>query len=432
MFTRNLASFKATLARGGLASLAVLIVVLVSAPETSAMPMFSRKYKTSCSTCHLAFPALSPFGRVFKNNGYRWPNGEDLTIRKDEPVSIGSEEQKRVFPDAIWPSDIPGGVPVAIQGIGRFNYARNAAVRWNYEFPHELELFMAGTLGSHFSFFGEAELENEGNAVEVAFPMWLQYDASPMLHLRAGAVEPEPFRSGLRLTRNHYNTNSFRSRNGWRYRNEHFGFEAWGAIDGPNGRGGLSYRVGSVNGQGPFADLNPSKDVYAKVAYKFGGMGEGGGGTPGGGGDPKFYRDDSISIGAYMYDGVARASTGTVDEDFRVVGATAEAWLNRLRLESVFMVMRSEIPARIDRDSKAAYLQGAYVLYPWLVPIARYEWDDADVNLETVAPVKSLIAGVSTAPAANIRLTSEYKRALDRLNRSRRNDSFTLQVNFGF
>lgn len=421
---------RASLARWIVGSLFVVVALVLSAPEAWAMPMFSRKYKTACSACHYAFPVLNAAGKAFKNNGFRFPNGDDASLRKEEPVSIGSEEQKRVWPNAIWPSDIPGSIPVAILGIGRFNYSRPAAVKWNFEFPHELEIFLAGTLGDHFSFFGEAELENEGNEIEVAFPMWLQYDAAPGFHVRMGAVDTEPTRTSLRQTRNHYNTNSFRSRNGWRYREEHFGVEAWGATNGFGDRGGLTYRVGVVNGQGPFADLNPTKDVYGKAAFKFAGLGEAGGTGDAASDTSRFYVDNSLTVGAFTYRGKARS--GTVDEDFNIVGFNAEGWIDRLLLESVVMVMDSEIPGRADRKSRVAYLQGSVVAFPWLIPLSRYEWEDADVKLATVAPVKSLVAGISTMAVANIKFLGEYKKPLDALNKARRNDSFTLQVSFGF
>ena len=63
--------------------------------ETQAIPSFARKYKTSCSTCHYAFPKLNGFGKAFKNNGYRYPAGQDLEMTKEEPVSLGADAYKK-------------------------------------------------------------------------------------------------------------------------------------------------------------------------------------------------------------------------------------------------------------------------------------------------------------------------------------------------
>ena len=86
-----------------------LVSILISV--AGAVPIFSRKYQTSCSTCHYAFPQLNAFGKAFLNNGWRYPGG-DANFRKEEPVSLGSEAYKQVWPNAIWPSDIPGAAPL--------------------------------------------------------------------------------------------------------------------------------------------------------------------------------------------------------------------------------------------------------------------------------------------------------------------------------
>jgi thiol-disulfide isomerase/thioredoxin len=53
------------------------LAVLVTVDVGYGIPAFSRKYKTSCSTCHYAAPMLNGFGKAFKNNGYRYPAGAD-------------------------------------------------------------------------------------------------------------------------------------------------------------------------------------------------------------------------------------------------------------------------------------------------------------------------------------------------------------------
>ena len=38
-----------------------------------AIPAFARKYKTSCMTCHVAYPKLNAFGEAYRLNGYQIP-----------------------------------------------------------------------------------------------------------------------------------------------------------------------------------------------------------------------------------------------------------------------------------------------------------------------------------------------------------------------
>src|SRR5437879_12569720 len=89
---------------------AVGIVVwasLASAPNSSAIPAFSRKYQTSCTTCHSNYPELNDFGEAFKKNGFKFPK-DDETFVKEPPVLLGAKAQKEVFPGAVYPGEIPG------------------------------------------------------------------------------------------------------------------------------------------------------------------------------------------------------------------------------------------------------------------------------------------------------------------------------------
>jgi hypothetical protein len=84
------------------------------APEADAIPAFSRKYQTSCSTCHLDFPKLNDFGKAFKDAGFKFP-ADDETYVKNPPVMLGAEASKDQFPKSIWPGEIPGMPPVGLR-----------------------------------------------------------------------------------------------------------------------------------------------------------------------------------------------------------------------------------------------------------------------------------------------------------------------------
>src|SRR6516225_9920223 len=86
-------------------SIVILIVIAGAAGRAYAVPAFARKYKTSCVTCHTIFPKLNPFGEQFRRNGYRFP-GVDSDSVKAEPVALGTDEQKKQFPDAVWPGTV--------------------------------------------------------------------------------------------------------------------------------------------------------------------------------------------------------------------------------------------------------------------------------------------------------------------------------------
>src|SRR5512146_3507740 len=90
-----------------------ILLVLVGPRPAGAVPVFSRKYQTSCQTCHAIFPKLNPFGEAFRLNGYRMPLETPEQV-KQPPVSLGSEAYERIWPAMVYPSDLPSYVPLAI------------------------------------------------------------------------------------------------------------------------------------------------------------------------------------------------------------------------------------------------------------------------------------------------------------------------------
>src|SRR5689334_8807440 len=94
-------------------ALGVLVILsLVGAHRAWAIPAFARKYKTACTTCHTIFPKLNPFGEQFRRNNYRFP-GIDSDSTKAEPVALGTDEQKKAFPEAVWPGILSPFPPLA-------------------------------------------------------------------------------------------------------------------------------------------------------------------------------------------------------------------------------------------------------------------------------------------------------------------------------
>src|SRR6202140_3347967 len=103
---------------------AVVVVVglmLASVPKTSAIPAFSRKYQTSCTTCHNDYPELNDFGEAFKKNGFKFPN-DDASFIKEAVVMLGAKAQKEAFPEAVYPGEMPGSVSGSFRCSVNFNY----------------------------------------------------------------------------------------------------------------------------------------------------------------------------------------------------------------------------------------------------------------------------------------------------------------------
>src|SRR5712692_10011052 len=142
---------------------AVGIVVwasLASAPNSSAIPAFSRKYQTSCTTCHSNYPELNDFGEAFKKNGFKFPK-DDETFVKEPPVLLGAKAQKEAFPKAIYPGEIPGGIPIGFRYSGNFQYNSKQPLALGKPFLPRTDLFApntftiigAGSFGPSISFW---------------------------------------------------------------------------------------------------------------------------------------------------------------------------------------------------------------------------------------------------------------------------------------
>ena len=87
---------------------------IVGATSTAhAIPAFARRYGTSCQTCHIAFPKLTPFGEAFRRNGFAFP-GQDEEFVKQDQIPLGQEAYRQMFPNAVWPGVLPASPPLAI------------------------------------------------------------------------------------------------------------------------------------------------------------------------------------------------------------------------------------------------------------------------------------------------------------------------------
>src|SRR5215470_7223 len=144
-----------------------LVVMFASVPDTHAIPAFSRKYQTSCTTCHSNYPELNDFGEAFKKNGFKFPK-DDETFVKEPPVLLGSKAQKEAFPAAVYPGEIPGSVPVAFRYSGNFNYNAKQPIeagflpRTDLFVPNTFTIIGAGSFGPNISFWVDNDISAGG------------------------------------------------------------------------------------------------------------------------------------------------------------------------------------------------------------------------------------------------------------------------------
>jgi hypothetical protein len=166
----------------GLFALISLAVVLSTPPPAGAIPAFSRKYGTSCTTCHSDFPKLNDFGKAFKDAGFKFPK-DDESFLKTPPVLLGAPAQAELWPHTVYPGSIPGMIPAGLRyntfyqqvssNRNNFNLALPAGTVGNFipksDFqPGLFSIFTAGNFGTGIAFWVDDDISVAGANVNGA------------------------------------------------------------------------------------------------------------------------------------------------------------------------------------------------------------------------------------------------------------------------
>jgi hypothetical protein len=449
----------------------LVAAVILPATRAEAIPAFARKYKTSCQTCHIVFPKLNAFGEAFRLNGYRMPS-ETEDMVKEIPVPLGAPAYKRLWPKAIWPGSISPSVPLAVN-IKMADVNTSAvndqggvdSVKNDFQFPQELNIFGAGTLGDTVSYFSEVTFgqEPDGSVTVELEHAHIGFD-SPfgrpnLFHFRIGEIAPnvvDGFQEMWIMTDAGidslfaYNPVGVNGGTGLAEEGGGIslpalgtGIEAYGIVQHR-----MLYVAGLINGIGDPTgnrfDGNNAKDVYARFDYKLGGMGLDG--DLGGKNPPaENWRDDSLRMGVFVYRGDGsgipfdQTDAGDVasiqDQHYLRTGFYASAFVRDLNVFGVYM-HGTDTLQRFDADGlllsqispsyHAWFTEADYVFYPWLQGAFRYETvtpaDPAVLSLRTA------VFNASALIRANVKAMVEYQRDL----REGRNHSLNALVRFAF
>jgi hypothetical protein len=380
---------------------ALTLILLFSAalltPRNAyTIPAFARKYQTSCQTCHVAIPALTPFGEAFRLNGYRFPAGTDPAMTKIPPTSLGAEGYKKLWPHSVWPGEIPGMPPVAVLYASAVDYDHETKAVTFGGMGGELEILGAGTLDEHFSFWGSVVFAR-GAAGEIDVEMervnlLVRPLDSPALQLKVGSFEP-----GIMLASTHRSIMDQEllaltqpaGENPWAPEGFQQGFEAYGVLQHR-----VLYNAGLVEGSGSIGDN--SKDVYARLAYKFGGLPFDG--VPSGGAEaampanPKPWSETSLALSGFVYNGKGNMDPTTpVPTDpnawdpFRAVGGDVAVNYLDLMARAGYTDRKDDRfeladPTITDVSIKHQFAEVSWVAYPWLIPAGRWESSEVDDN----------------------------------------------------
>ncbi len=447
-----------------------LVLLTLVVPSANAIPAFARIHKTSCQTCHVGFPKLNPFGEAFRLNGYRMP-GETQTEEKAQ--SLGAEAYKKIWPRAIYPSDIPAYVPLAVNVKMVSAYASSIdeeghhATKNDFQFPQEVNLFGGGTFGEHMGFFSEltyGENPDGSGGTEIEHAQ-LHFNSlfgkGHLINFKIGKFAPDleaGFQEMWLSTNNGIDTmfsfNPIGLHGGTGLAEDGGGISIPAMVKGIEAYGvgahRFFYTVGISNGLGPSpggnVDGNASKDVWARADYKFGGMGLDGD-TTGVTLPPENWRERSFRIGILGYHGNGKGSDFPLEDEngvtfnvqdrtFNRAGVYASWYFDDLNVFGVAMSGRDQLDTFAADGAltetarhrySAFFIQGDYVILPPLQASLRYE----NVKPPSAAEVKSIRAlnvGLSYFFYANVKGMLEYRRDL----RESKNYTLDTVLRFAF
>ena len=321
------------------------VLALLMPGSASAIPVFARQYRTTCTTCHVIPPKLNSLGEAFRLNGYRFPRTNRL-VRQEPTVPLGDEAWKDEWPRAIWPGEVSGtpGVSLRLQSDVEVRRAPTNAYAWSYRFPADVYLLGAATLGDGIGAFVESEWSPDVGfrvlqakvtiqdpipalprhllgvwfGLQGLYPMFfadrqLDRAARQVFSWQTFAV------SDVRLDRGSGSA-SLRSGNDMRLINAVPSVEVEGVVGGRVG-----YGIGLAQGTSPLGtDRNNAKDPYLRVRVKLGGLrldGE----QPAASGRVHAVagqlRDRTVSLEAFAYTGREPGAGGVTDSYRRGVAS---------------------------------------------------------------------------------------------------------------
>lgn len=438
--------------------LLALATMLVGVTPAMAIPAFARKYRTSCQTCHIGFPKLNAFGEAFRLNGYRFPNETEAEVKIPQQ-SLGSDYYKKVWPKMIYPSSIPGSVPLAMNVKMASIYSSSVddggrtVTKNDFQFPQEVNLFSGGTLGDHMSFFGEMTWgENPDGSTETEIEHAEIHFNSPFgpehaVNFRVGKFAPN-FADGFQemwiSTDNGIDTlfayNPIGLHGGTELAEDGGGISLPAMVKGIEFYGVAKHRwfytAGVTNGMGPSnsgdnTDGNAEKDFYARVDYKFGGMGLDGD-TTGVKMSDDNWKEKSFRVGVLGYWGNGKGidfpttndsgiDVNLQDRSFSRGGVYASWFYNSLNLFgaavkghdtlAMYDAADGSLMNQASYDYDAWFVQADYVFTPVYQGSLRYE--HLTPGDSSVDSLRYLNASFSFFAYANVKAMLEYHRDLN-------------------
>ena len=453
---------KTKLARLPLVAAAVLVCIflaglLVVVPTGKAIPAFSRKYQTSCTTCHNNFPELNDFGEAFKKRGFKFPKDDELFV-KQEPVMLGSKAQKEAFPEAVYPGEIPGTIPISFRYNGYFTWtaAQPTGVIQSTGFvpgtdlfaPNTMTFLAAGSFGQNLSFWIDDDISVGGaNSDGGLGDGYLKYNdlghflklPKDALNVRVGQFEMDlPTSQARTIYLSDYDVfdqanvaGAFGTTNnpfvmGAPQRGIEFG--------GYPNDGNFMWSVSFFNGNNDGPAIRNTKDVYLRASYKFNLERDPESRKAIQAAGPTGPHDHtSLRFGGFYYHGnnvqnyggVTFAGLNQFSEPFYRTGGDIRFKYRKLEIIGVGMVGHdnnhliegtADSPVLVSAHPitfTGGFVAGNYWIYPWLIATMRYDFVNSPTDffngVSQYQTRNRVSPGFQILVRANIKIAGEYQ-----------------------
>jgi hypothetical protein len=161
--------------------------------EASALPSFARQTGQECAACHNGFPELTPYGRLFKLNGYTFTGGVP-----------GTGEQSKLPPLAIMTASSFNRTQAGQQGGAAPHYAPNDNPSFDF-----VSLFYGGIIAPNLGAFIQGTYNGIGRSVS--------WDNLDIRYARSYQMFGAEMVSGISVNNNPTMSDVWNTTPAWRY-----------------------------------------------------------------------------------------------------------------------------------------------------------------------------------------------------------------------
>jgi hypothetical protein len=172
------------------------LIMGVVAESVTAMPMFARKYGTSCNTCHIAIPRLNAFGRAYKKNSFFWPGGgheADDAAAKVKKVELGNAHfgKRATISESVPIGFVAGFNTTFYPDANTDTNGSNRQDPIDFTLP-TFDMFVGDTIGDSISFLVILAPNSAGGMSAEAGELKFHGLAGNFVNLRAGLLPGGP------------------------------------------------------------------------------------------------------------------------------------------------------------------------------------------------------------------------------------------------